>query len=131
MKILLLLLSILCGTLSVACAQAGKVEVTKDPKIDTLIARRLAFSKKSKTSGKVEGFRIQIYSGSERTDAYQEQSRFKTLYPEVFAYVSYILPNYKVRVGDFRTRMEAEKFMNKIKQNFATVFIFPDQVSPR
>ncbi|MDB5119495.1 MAG: preprotein translocase [Sphingobacteriales bacterium] len=131
MRLLLFGLVSFFSTISLAYAQSGKVEITKDPKIDVLIARRLELSKKGQSAAQIEGYRIQIYSGSDRKLAYAEQTRFKGLYPQIFAYITYIQPNYKVRVGDFRTRMDAEKFMYSIKQNFSTVFIFPDQVSPR
>jgi len=131
MKSLLVAFGLLFSTMNLAYAQAGKVEITKDPKIDALIARRLELSKKGQSSQQIEGFRIQIYSGSDRKSAYAEQARFKGIYPQVFAYMTYIQPNYKIRVGDFRTRIDAEKFMYSIRPNFSDVFIFPDQISLR
>ena len=131
MKLLLFGFGLLFSTINLANAQSGKVEITKDPKIDALIARRLELSKKGQSSQQIDGFRIQIYSGADRKTAYAEQARFKGIYPQVFAYMTYIQPNYKIRVGDFRTRMDAEKFMYNIKLNFTSVFIFPDQVTPR
>lgn len=131
MKLLLFGFGLLFSTINLANAQSGKVEITKDPKIDALIARRLELSKKGQSSQQIDGFRIQIYSGADRKTAYAEQARFKVIYPQVFAYMTYIQPNYKIRVGDFRTRMDAEKFMYNIKLNFFSVFIFPDQVTPR
>ncbi len=131
MKLLLVSFGLLLYTINLAYAQAGKVEITKDPKIDALIARRLELSKKGQSAQQISGFRVQIYSGSDRKMAYAEQARFKGFYPEVFAYITFIQPNYKIRVGDFRTRIEAEKFKYIIKSNFSDVFIFPDQISPR
>ena len=131
MRLLIFGLAFVFSTVNIAHAQSGKVEITKDPKIDVLIARRLELSKNGQSASQINGFRIQIYSGSERQVAYTEQSRFKSLYPQVFTYLNYIQPNYKVQIGDFRTRMDAEKFMNTIKQNFSAAFIFPAQVSPR
>ena len=130
MRWLLFGIALVFSTINLAHAQSGKVEITKDPKIDVLIARRLELSKNGQSASQINGFRIQIYSGSERQVAYTEQSRFKSLYPQVFTYLNYIQPNYKVQVGDFRTRMDAEKFMNAIKQNFSSAFIFPAQVTP-
>ncbi|MDB5013158.1 MAG: preprotein translocase [Daejeonella sp.] len=131
MRLLFFGLAFLFSISSVAHAQSGKVDITKDPKIDALIARRLELSKKGQSASQIDGFRIQIYSGSDRKIAYAEQTRFKGLYPQVSAYLNYIQPNYRVQIGDFRTRMDAEKFMNAIKQNFSTAFIFPAQVTPR
>ncbi len=104
----------------------GKVEVVKDSQIDSLIARRIALSKVSARSGGVSaGFQVQIYLGSDRQDAYDAQNRFKSLNPQINTYVSYTEPNYKVQVGDFRNRMDAQRLMNELKANFSTLLIVP------
>ena len=61
----LLCLTILAISFQWAAAQErGEVIVTKDPLIDSLIARRLALSKKlnSGTNISSSGFRLQIFS---------------------------------------------------------------------
>ncbi len=111
--------------------QVGKVEVNKDPQIDSLIARRLELSRQSNGGGPNltdKGFRVQIFSGNDRKAAYAEQSKFKAIYPTVGAYVSYEQPNYKIRVGDFRTRIEAEKFMYKLRNLYPSLFIFSEKI---
>ncbi|MBC7745335.1 MAG: SPOR domain-containing protein [Flavobacterium sp.] len=108
--------------------QPGKVEVIKDPQIDSLIARRLALSK---VAVKTTGFRVQVFSGPDRKDAYIVQSKFKALYPRVTSYVSYNQPNYRVRVGDFRSRIEAEKMISRLKRHYQTLFIFSERINPR
>lgn len=128
MRLLLVGLALLFSMFRIVHAQSGKVEITKDPKIDALIARRLELNKKGQSSSQLDGFRIQIYSGSDRKVAYAEQFRFKSTYPQVFTYLNYIQPNYRVQIGDFRTRMDAEKFMNSIKPSFPASFIFPAQI---
>lgn len=115
-----------------ALAQSGKVEVIKDPQIDSLIARRLELSKSgNKRSASVTGYRVQIFSGSDRHKVYAEQTRFKSLYPNISSYISYAQPNYKIRVGDFRTKIEAEKLMNALRQYFPSLFIFSEQINLR
>jgi hypothetical protein len=106
----------------------GKVEVIKDPLIDSLIAKRISINN-SRTSGTSAGFQIQIYLGPDRQDAYDAQNRFKSLYPGTTTYLSYTEPNYKVQVGDFRSRMEAQKLTNELKQYFPTVLIIPATIN--
>src|SRR5690606_8462179 len=98
--------------LPVVAQDKGKVTVIKDPQIDSLIARRLSLSHSPNAGGAVSGsgFRVQIFSGLDREAAYAEQTKFKSLYPTVPTYISYTQPNYRVRVGDFHTRMEAQRF---------------------
>ncbi|MES3016466.1 MAG: SPOR domain-containing protein [Bacteroidota bacterium] len=116
-----------------AFAQQGKVVVIKDPQIDSLISKRLAISRAGGSRNTVTslGFRVQIFSGLGRDDAYSEQSKFKSLFPGVTSYVSYTQPNYRVRVGDFRTKLEAQKFMNDLKKQYNSLFIFPEKINPK
>jgi len=115
---------------SVSAQERGKVQVTKDPQIDSLIAKRLELSKDSRSGGNisVSGYRVQIFSGLERQQAYTEQAKFKVRFPAYSSYISYVQPNYRVRVGDFRTRLEAEKFMNELKRFYSSLFIFSEMI---
>jgi len=115
---------------SVSAQDKGKVQVTKDPQIDSLIAKRLALSKDSKSGNSisVSGFRVQIFSSLERQQAYSEQAKFKVRFPAYSSYISYVQPNYRVRVGDFRTRLEAEKFMIELKRYYSSMFIFSEMI---
>ena len=72
------------------------------------------------------GFRIRLYFASTRT-AREESSavirRFNALYPHIQAYRSFASPNFKVTVGNFRTRLEAEALLQRIKGDFPDAFI--------
>ncbi len=113
-----------------AAQEKGTVLVTKDPQIDSLIARRLELNREG-VSGKnvtLQGFRVQIFLGLDRQIAYSEQVKFKTQNPSINTYISYTQPNYKLRVGDFRTRLEAEKLMNELKKYYTSMFIFSEMI---
>ncbi len=72
------------------------------------------------------GFRIRLYFASTRTAREESASiirRFNTMYPHVQAYRTYASPNFKVTVGNFRTRLDAEAFLRKIKGDFPDAFI--------
>ena len=112
---------------------SGKVTVVKDPRIDSLIARRIALNKGVSANGSpivVNGYRIQIFFGPDRNEVYQEQARFKTLYPEYNTYISYTQPNYRLKIGDFRTKMEAQRVLNDLRPIFPTLFIFNEKINP-
>lgn len=111
----------------------GKVTVFKDPQIDSLIAKRQELTRGKPGGSGVSsyGFRVQIFLGSDRQEAYSEQSKFKSRYPNVTSYISYTQPNYRLRVGDFRSRLEAEKFMNELKSYYSSMFIFSETINLR
>ena len=109
----------------------GKVEVIKDPLIDTLIARRPSLGKNSSAGGETaNGYRVQIFFGSNRQAAYNAQVKFKEEYPEYPTYITYSEPNFKVHAGDFRTRLEAEKLQREVTAMFSSIFIIQEPVNP-
>ena len=135
-SIYLLKLSVICCCIffipSVSHAQTrGKVEVIKDPLIDTFIARRAAIGK-TVLGGEAgsSGFRVQIYFGSSRQAAYDAQTKFLNEYPETPTYISYIEPNFKVQVGDFRSKLEAQKLQSQLTGMFPSMFIIPTKINP-
>lgn len=128
----LILFVILSGTVSIAWAQKpGTLTIIKDPKIDMLIAHRLELERKAAGTTRItaEGYRVQIFAGADRANTFQEQAKFKERYPALNTYISYAQPNYKIRVGDFRTRIEAEKFMNEIQNLYPSRFIFRERIN--
>ncbi len=130
-QILTLLITV--ATITVFAQTEGKVTVIKNPLIDSLIARRIALNKgvtKNGTPIVVYGYRVQVFFGTDRKEAYNEQARFKSLYPEYGTYLSYTQPNYRVKVGDFRTRAEAQRLMNELRPEFPTLFIFNERIDP-
>jgi hypothetical protein len=129
-KHLYFLIVLVIGIQSASAQEKGKVLVTKDPQIDSLIAKRLELSKNVKSGSGiwVSGFRVQIFSGLNRQDAYNEQAKFKVRFPTQVTYISYVQPNYRLRVGDFRTKLEAEKFMNELKKSYSSLFIFSEMI---
>lgn len=74
------------------------------------------------------GYRVQVYFGSERSKAQEIRTDFLQAYPEITAYMVYHQPYFKVRVGDFRTRLEAQGFLKKLGDRYTTAFIVQDDV---
>lgn len=136
MKLLFTCLLSAIGITSLAQSK-GTVTVVKDPRIDTIIAKRLALSKKEatgtiKANGPIVsqmGYRVQIYYGSDRRAVFKEQARFASLYPNLMTYITYKEPNYYLRAGDFRTRMEAQKLMAELRSTYPTLFVFREKIN--
>ncbi len=135
-----LLIGMLCIWAGWAQAQTkGTLTVHKDPLLDSLIARRIEVNKVkpsvSNPAPKVAtnqiGYRVQIYFGIDRREAFNEQARFKSLYPRLNAYITYKEPNYYVRAGDFRTRLEAQKFQTELRKQFSTLLIIREKINPQ
>ncbi len=114
---------------SIYAQEKGSVVVIKDPLLDSFISKRLELNKSLANETSSEGFRVQIYSGLEREQAYSNQSKFKSLYPMIPSYISYIQPNYRVRVGDFKSRLEAQRFLDELRTHYSSLFIFAEKIN--
>ena len=101
----------------------GLVE-KKNEKIDLLIEDYIE-------NRKYNGYRIQIFSSSNnRLDAVKAKSEFLREFPEIKSYLVYQAPNYKVRVGDFLDRLEANKQLILIQETFPNAFLIKGEVEP-
>lgn len=103
----------------------SSVLIIQDVRIDSLILRQQRSNLQKQT---MPGYRVQIYFGGVRQKATEIQVDFKDKHSEMPAYLVYQQPNYKVRVGDFRTRLEAQKFLKSMEGEYTTMFIVPDEV---
>lgn len=76
----------------------------------------------------LQGFRVQVYSGSSRMNAMNVRNEISQSHPEFAVYLIYKQPSFRVRVGDFKTRLEAQKLLNEVKAQYPSSFIVPDEV---
>jgi len=76
----------------------------------------------------VQGYTIQVYSGSSRDAANEAKAVVYKLFPESRPETTYIQPNYKVKVGKFSSRMEAQKFYAKLKSDFPGAMVIPEKI---
>lgn len=76
---------------------------------------------------KPDGYRVQIYFG-DRKNAQDKRGSFIRSYPSKGAYISYLAPNFRLRVGDFRTRLECEKFKQEIAKDYPGSYIVKDKI---
>ncbi len=137
-KLYFYLLILMLGINPIIAQTKGNVTVIKNPAIDSLIARRALLNKlvtnnslnKSASSVVVYGYRVQVYFGTDRKEAYKIQAKLKQLYPNFESYVSYNLPNYRIKIGDFRNRLEAQKLVSELRPSFPTLFIFNERINP-
>lgn len=96
-------------------AQTGQVTIEVDKDIDTL----LEFKKDTKT---VDLYKIRIYSG-DRPGAENSKSQANGLYTNWPSVMEYETPNYKIYVGNFLTRLEADRALLKVKKNYPSALI--------
>jgi len=80
---------------------------------------------------KIEGFRIQIvsFSGINSKNSIENiAEQFKQQFPEIPFFITYAEPNFRLRVGNFRTKIEAYQALQKISLTFTGSFVLKDQI---
>ena len=94
----------------------GVVTIEQDDDITKL----LDMKKDPKTNNL---YKIQVYSGR-RSGAESAMVEFKNKFSDWPARMEYDTPYYKIQVGNFRNRLEADKALLKIKKEYPNAFIF-------
>lgn len=108
-------------------AQKGVVTVVEGDGISSLVQKHVYLNSKQK----IIGWRIQIFFDSgnnSKSKAYTMKGKFMGMYPDMSVYLMFQSPYYKVRVGDFRTRMDAEGFKQKLLGEFPDAFVVKDEI---
>lgn len=72
------------------------------------------------------GYRVQIYNGNDRAKATQVKLDFMRRYPGVRTYLTYVQPQFRVKVGNYSTRAEAEKLYNQLSTLYSPCMIVND-----
>lgn len=101
----------------------NRVNIVLDDYIEDNYYKHLIYNKKNPM---VMGYRIRIFSGSGHDasqQANQTRARFLSRYENIRAYITYVAPDYKVYIGDCRTRSEALKLFQEIKKDFPYAFL--------
>ncbi len=107
--------------------QATHANFIGDARIDTLLQLHVLQNKKFPV---LPGYRIQIYKESGNTaldKALTIRDKFEKRF-NVPAYITFNEPYYRVRVGDFRTRLEAIRFLEKIKRTYPLAWEIKDDI---
>jgi len=76
----------------------------------------------------IEGFTIQVYSGTKREDALNAKKQLLTILPQFESELQYLQPNYRVKLGKYFTRLEAEKDYQQVKRFFKAAILVPDKI---
>lgn len=100
-------------------SQEGKVTVNQDEKIVNLLNLKKEMNKSETNS---DLYIIQIYNGNVRSGAYSAQKEFLESFSEWPTKVLFENPEFKTWVGSFRTRLEADRALKRIKRKFPNAF---------
>lgn len=108
----------------------GNINVIAEPGIDRLVKE---YQEIASQIHNLEGYRIQIFFDSgnlSKRNASKAREDFIQQFPDVEAYITFREPYYRVRIGDFRTKLEADGFRKRMLHQYPHAFTVNDQISP-
>ena len=109
-------------------AQRGVLILNQDRRIDTLLMKQRQIHDNDST---IDGFRVQIFmelGNDALSHADSVKTAFSEKYPDIPVYLVFGQPYYRLRIGDFRTRLEAENMYQQLKKNYKNAFVTADRI---
>lgn len=106
---------------------AGRVDLVQDQGIADLVKLHVESNKRNAV---IEGFRVQVYSGSgsnSKREAQEAKGMAMSAYPDHKVYLTFTAPFWRVRVGNFRTKSESLAVYHQLKKVFPNCYPVKDQ----
>ena len=117
-KNLFILLTLCISALNTR-AQDVNITVKQDSKFDQLLNEK---RKANVLNAVNERYKIQIFSG-ESAKAKNTLNEFRQQFRNIDGTIVFYTPNYKVWVGNFKTRIEAERNLIEIRKSYKNVHL--------
>ncbi|MGN6437178.1 MAG: SPOR domain-containing protein [Agriterribacter sp.] len=136
MKIFSSILIVLFVTVQLVQAQTGpdslkNITVSRDARVDVLMKKNKEINEEVylKTLKNMAGYRLQVINTNDRNKALDVKTKMLSEFPSEKVYMLYQSPYFKVQMGNFRNREDAETLLNKVKKIYPSgVFIVPSRV---
>ncbi len=100
-------------------AQEQNITLNQDPKFEQLLNEKRKINASISVN---DSYKIQIFSGKS-DEAKKTLSDFKQEFKNIDGTIIFNTPNYKVMVGNFKSRIEAERNLIEIKRRYKNVFL--------
>lgn len=104
----------------------GEISIHQSKALEQMMSN---FAVKNKSDAKVEGYRIQLFSGtgaSARKESQDVKIKMLEYFPQESVSVEYNAPFWRVRTGVFRHKHEALPLLRKIKSSFPNCYVVKD-----
>jgi uncharacterized protein YxjI len=101
------------------CAQDGNVTVTQDVKFEQILNDKRKINSSITVNDR---YKIQIYNGESET-AKKTLTDFRKDYKNFDGTIVFSTPTYKVWIGNFKSRIEAERNLAEVKKKYTNAFL--------
>ena len=97
---------------------------SQEQKTDNELVTEFISKKKIFNSTFGYGFRIQLYNGFE-VEAKKIRAKFRLEFPKIRTHLTYSPPEWKIQVGTYKTKLEADRALLEIKKEFSSAIVIP------
>jgi len=108
-----------------AVVDTPAIVINADERLNILLDNYKSANKTKKT---IHGYRIQIAASNDRNKVYKLKGQFYNNYQDIKSYVHYQQPNFKLKVGNYRTKLEAQKVLLEINTYYRDAFIVYEEI---
>lgn len=119
MKSKLISLPLLLVLLTTSYSLVSQNKTNSSKEIKSLISKKRNFN-----NAYGFGYRIQLYNGNEQ-QARKFRERFRIEFPNIYSKLAYETPEWKVQVGNYKTKLEADKDLIKFQEKFSGIIVVP------
>ena len=103
--------------------QTSTTKIEMDKKVRALLNRHIKLNQQAG----LMGWRLQIFSDTDREKAQKRRQKFLLDFPEISAYLTHKEPYFKVTIGNFYTQLQAKKVKNEIRKKYNS-YIVPSEI---
>ncbi len=107
------------GQIQINFPPQNETSIIVSPEINNLVEARMQHYGSS-------SYKIQLFYGS-LEDAHTTLKKFKFNFENWEGSIKYETPNYKVWVGDYRNKIDADRALLKINEKFPGAFVFENK----
>jgi hypothetical protein len=132
---LLILFMLLAAGLYAQVDTNNNIIVRQDPRLEQLVNKQIEINEVTTRDSRrfVPGFRILAVSSNDRNKVIEAKSAIYRKFPELSSYMMYQSPFFRLKVGNFRDRLDAEEYLSGIQELFPNnkAYVVPDKIEVR
>lgn len=112
------------GISAIGQTKEGIVRVETSAHVDEMLAQKKEYNK---SIDSFDGYKIQIYYGTEKK-CYEVKEEFDLLFPDTETVIIFSTPQWKLQVGNYKTRLEADHAMVNIKKEYPAAIVLASEI---
>jgi len=110
-------------------SDTSSVVIHKDARVDLLVKKQAEINEETTRNARrvAKGFRLLVVNTNKRDEAINAKAKLYQYFPELKSYLLYQSPYFKLKVGNFKERKDAEAYQKRLDTYFPKgVFVIND-----